>query len=825
VHSLGTLTTGNLSVLASVGTTLPVLPVVALSAAGDLTTGSVTTDRLLALASTNGSVRTGAISTPSSVAAFAAQNIVIGGATTGTGAQNSLFLSNVSTLNNNPSFAALKAMQANSTFDPATLAQSTPTPVAGTIQSTGAITTGNLLAAANGALQFAAINATTRAALATAGSVTAGAINTPASFDLTTGGNISLGTIDAADLLLVSTGGSVTTGAIRSGRNAIALASGGVVFGGVTTGLVTANGPGSVYIGNASQRSLVNGSDRSALLAAAPVATGGAVQINGAITTGTVSIASGAALTLPNAITASGNIVLSATGLATIGGAIAAPSISLASSDILLTGSLSASSANTLRLVARGGSAGVSFGGDGSGGGYNLSATEAALLRSPNIIFDADGDVIVGAATLNGGAVTTSANLVGTTGKLTINSPGTIRVTGALQLNNMVSGNRLTLNATRRVEVATDLGGSITLLSGTTADALGGTLELIGNNIAVGNSSLLTQLASNPRFSGRDAALAAAAATPRPAGYLQANRIELAGVDTILIQNSGTTDLQAGFTAGSGGMEVRTALGGATAVTTPLDLAIFGRVQAASGFLTGAQTRTGITFTPVAQTAGFSAGSTVNGCLIATTDCTRVPAIPPEIVAIAPNIMDFPFLNADSVTGAGMPELRIAPAIDQSALTIETVIDDPVSSGGNPSFWGGGTDSGAGGGGEAVTGTGTPNTGNGNGAQGGGTPATGSGNGATGNGNGAQRGGSPTTGAGNGAQGGSNAATGTGAGNQSGAQGGSGNPNAGTGNGAQGGPGSDNPATGTGNPGTSTGNPATGTGNGTTGQRRPGLGE
>jgi len=492
-----------------------------------------------------------------------------------------------------------------------------------------------------------------------------------------------------------------------------------------------------------------------------------------AISAGSAMRLSGTTLTAQNALTASGNITLTATGLATIGGAVAAPSITLTSSDIALTGSLNASSASTLRLIARGGSAGVRLGGDGTGGGYNLSGTELALLHSPNISFEADGDVVIGAATLNGSSAGSNANLMGSTGKLSITSPGTIRVTGAFQLNNMASGNRLTLNAVKRVEVVTDLGGSIALLSGTAADALGGTLELIGNNIAVGSNGLLSQLATNSRFTGRDALLGAVASTVKPAGYLQANRIELAGVDTILIQNSGTRTDYAGFTAGAGGMEVRTALGGANSIATPADLYIFGRVQGASAFLTGPDTRSGITFTKTANTAGFSTTSAVNTCLIPDGTCPAT-SLPPEVAMILPNIVtagEGPIIINLDAAGMTTPELRLGPGLDQSALTIQTLLEEPVSSGGNPSFWIGGTDAGEGND-EIVTGTGndllrdpTTGTGNENLRQPGAGAATGTGNGAdtagtgTGNGNGAD---TAVTGTGNGNNGNNEPVTGTG---------------------------------------------------------------
>ena len=232
-----------------------------IGAVGNLTIGTIDALGLVALASAGGSVSTGAITTPSSIVALAANNVSFTSARSGRGATNSVFVANASMLETTPALAAVLGDNEADQLDPAILTTLTPVRIGGVFTTAGPIVTGNLLAAAQGGVALGAIDASTRIALDSGAGITLGDVTTPANLDLASDGAISAGTITAASVGLTSDAGGITTGAITAPDELVLLAPSRA--GDISTGLLTSaneinvTGGGSVRVGGATLTSAV----------------------------------------------------------------------------------------------------------------------------------------------------------------------------------------------------------------------------------------------------------------------------------------------------------------------------------------------------------------------------------------------------------------------------------------------------------------------------------------------------------------------------------------------------------------------------------------
>ena len=605
-------------------------------------------------------------------------------------------------------------------------------------------------------LTAGAITATGSLALNLVGTITSGNIVTGAGASLISqNGGINTGDIQAGSDLFVNTNGAIQTGNITTGGNA-RLASGDIntLAGGssVSVGNVVSQGQsdirgfGQIQTGSISAASLnmfsrtgiVTGdlsvSNGLISLGATPdtggpnanIATGsvqnangsifiranqGAVQTNGLVSGNAVEITGSESVTVSGAINAIQSANITTNGLVSFGGLVDAPLITVTSGDINFgtNGGLGGSNTNALEINAAAPGQPIIFGGDGSGGGYNLSAAEATRLRSRTISFNAlqlsgaaPADITIRDFTMQGSLAGSSANLLAS--ELFINSSGNIRVTGAVRIENAGAEDGLFLDAeSGRIEVVTDMGGSIAILDG--AGGLGGNLYLDARNIAVGTAELLGRLAEDPRFAGRDDEVNAPDGSNRPEGYISANYIKADGFDTIIIQNSGTEALRGGFSAGSGGFVLDSENDAVGAV----DAVINGRVANSSGeFLTGADTLNGIAFETPEDPALFSAGSTVNGCLLNGGGCPTVE--PPSVShenpdTIASDVREIINEQSDepseeeeeereaeltpSATGKKSPIAPNIPVVNTSRLNPSPIVTEPITGSGNPNLTGG----------------------------------------------------------------------------------------------------------------------------------------
>ncbi|HEX8400100.1 MAG TPA: DVUA0089 family protein, partial [Allosphingosinicella sp.] len=271
-------------------------------------------------------------------------------------------------------------------------------------------------------------------------------------------------------------------------------------------------------------------------------------------TAGSGSIRSNAAI---NA-NAAGTIAITHEGAAAAAATVAAPTISLTSSNINLAQGaiLGGGTATTLNLNATPNGQQVTIGGDTEGPGYTLTQAEAARIEAGVVNFSAPAvsaqagrpaDVLVRNLTLEG-----SQTQGGGSSTVTLSTPGRVRVEGTVNFTNAAATDRLSITGTERVEVITP--GGITMRDA--SNQLSGVLQLMSDNIIVTDSGLAGQLAADPNFTGRDAALRTNNGAATPAGFVQAGGVQLLSGGRIFVQNTGTATEFAGLTVGGGGLLV-----------------------------------------------------------------------------------------------------------------------------------------------------------------------------------------------------------------------------------------------------------------------------
>jgi hypothetical protein len=524
------------------------------------------------------------------------------------------------------------------------------------------------------------------------------------------GGSVTTGALNAANAILTAAmTGSLVTGNVTTGASALLLASQSV-----TTGAIATGAAGTAFIGNSSiipATGLISTIDLPALLATTPSAVGGSISIGGPVTTGTLTAASNGGFSAGAAITAGTRITIDAGGTATFGGLAAAPTISVSSGDIVLSqnGGLGNAGTGTLTLTNSGDGT-MLIGGSASGEGYVLDASEMTRLRAANIIVrspfagSSGTGIEIRDFTFNGSAATSGINLNGSEGSLSFQTSSTIRVNGNAVFNAMGPTNRVSLNA-GRVEINADTGGIF--LNGSSP---GGVLSISANNIHIASASLLEQLAQNATFAGRDAALGLPIATARPDGVIQASRLVFNVGNTLLIQNTGTSLLNAGFFGRVGGVEINP-LESQSSQGGIIDMVIYGQLLDTGDIVRNGTSVRDLLF-PVSSgqdgpstISGFTANSSVNGCLLNAAGCGggAITEQGPTVVSHAgpppPQSSEERQVERDeeeakaaaeaAARGDAAPRRPIMPPVtivNTRNLGVEPVIAEPVTSGGNPNL-------------------------------------------------------------------------------------------------------------------------------------------
>ncbi|WP_446653160.1 beta strand repeat-containing protein [Blastomonas sp.] len=530
------------------------------------------------------------------------------------------------------------------------------------------------------------------------------------------GGSVTTGALQATNAVFAAAlNGNLNTGNVTTGTNALLLASQGISTGSIGTGTsgttLLASSAGLAPTANLSQI------DLNALLAATPARVGGSVSI-GATTTGTLLGASTGTFSANSTITAGTRISLDVGGTAVFGGLAVAPTIAISSGDIAFSqaGGLGNANTGTITLTAnRSGS--VVLGGttsdSQSSGTYALDGSEISRIRAQNIVINAPNvsstgtGVEIRALTMNGSSASSGVNLNGAEGSLTINTSGTIRVNGNAVFNSMAATNRVSLNA-NRVEINADSGGLF--LNGSSP---GGILSINANNIHIASASLLERLAENVNFTGRDNALGLPIATSRPDGVIQASSLRFTVGSTLLIQNTGTSLLNAGFFGRVGSFQVTPRSSQSQGTPSLIDLVIYGQLLDTGDLVRNGTSVRDLIFPRSTSSSGqdsggpsgFTSTSSVNGCLLSAISCggggitEQGPTVvvhagppPPKPAAEREQKQEQEEAEAaaeEAARGEAAPRRPIMPPVtivNTRRLGVEPIIDEPVTSGGNPNL-------------------------------------------------------------------------------------------------------------------------------------------
>uniref|UniRef100_UPI0018CC56D0 beta strand repeat-containing protein n=1 Tax=Sandarakinorhabdus oryzae TaxID=2675220 RepID=UPI0018CC56D0 len=627
---------------------------IGLVAQSTLTSGALTSGRDLVLLA-GGTVTTGALATPTTgrvrIGDFAQQSLI---SFTATG----------------PDYSALFAAASSA--------------VPGDIVIGGTVTTGLFDASATGLLRVTGtINAAIGATLSGNALQLADA-NSPGFLDLTSATSVVLGNLAVTGALSVTSGGSITTGNITTGQSLLlsaaqpgaALATGNIRSDGeirllsattLATGSLSAGDRVTLDAGGALTTAAIDAGTVNPAAGATGVLSATA---QGALSTGPISVAGSASL---------------AGRLVTLNGSLTAPTATISASDIAIApGSvIGGASATSLTLVIDPASTAAVIGGAGvaTPGTYSLSNAEFGTLRADTItVQTAAGSMTLDTLAL--AAVSPATGLA--TNQVNLSSGGVLRVTGAVSMAQSGAQNRLALTSGSRIEVVQG-SGSVRLGAG--VDSLTGTLALTAPRIWVASDALLTQLAGGQLIGpARDNALNAAGTPAVAGGSVGAGTIQISAVNEVLIQNSGTRPLPAGFTAGPGGLSISRAGQG----NGLIDVVINGRIQLKdNSFATGQDTVALVQF----AAGSLTAGSQVNGCVIGGVCASVLPdTVSQPVLTIVNNVKaltpeEVARREAARAATERLPIVVLQRLIDYGPLFADPDANDPVTSGGNPALW------------------------------------------------------------------------------------------------------------------------------------------
>lgn len=241
-----------------------------LDAQSGLFAGEITGNGFVALGNAAGLLRTGAITTPSSVLVLADGSVELGAVTAGAGATDSLFVGSQSLLGAGQALDGFAfGGVLGGSFDPATLATLTPTAAGAALRLGGPIRAGNILLGSGASLDLAALNAS------------GGVVRTASGGDTLLGGAVTA----ATDVSILSNGLIRVNGDVLG--NAIDFTSADIAIGSAVT----------IGRGAASQVRFINGSTANRMFIGAGGSAGytiDAVEL-GAVRARTLAFASPAA--------------------------------------------------------------------------------------------------------------------------------------------------------------------------------------------------------------------------------------------------------------------------------------------------------------------------------------------------------------------------------------------------------------------------------------------------------------------------------------------------------------------------------------------------
>jgi hypothetical protein len=348
------------------------------------------------------------------------------------------------------------------------------------------------------------------------------------------------------------------------------------------------------------------------------------------------------------------------------------------------------------------------LGGTTEGQGFSLTNAEAGRISARELAFSVPSlnigndpnlpDLLIGDLSLTG----TASNGFGIV-RIFAGSDaadGIVRVEGTVNYANAGADDLLDIDA-RRIEIVTPGGIRIT----GAANAPVGNLTLNADDIWVADAATITQLQGNRNFAGRDALLAVAASgSADPLGYIRAGGVSLNVQTSLLVRNTGVPLAGGGILIGGGTLSIASSSGSQSGSGPQLDVFAYGRRQTAPGvFVVGEAFFDEVNFNRVSPGSSlYLDASAFNDCVINTGLCPQQPEppeppepefeVPPAINN--PTVFDGPISLGDPTAstqdedddrfGIDFPDRPEAPLISEDPL-----LDDPVSSGGDASLYGG----------------------------------------------------------------------------------------------------------------------------------------
>ncbi|WP_447764573.1 hypothetical protein [Sphingopyxis panaciterrae] len=407
------------------------------------------------------------------------------------------------------------------------------------------------------------------------------------------------------------------------------------------------------------------------------------------------TLASNGAMTL-GSVTADDTLATTTQSVLTVNGAVTGRTMSIASTDLVIGSAGRIGTAGTteaLEIRNIDDRAQTFVGGSGTQNGYHIDSTEMTRLYGSNIRIlapevDRSGgrfigtvppDVVIDDFIMTAG--TANSNL-GTNGSLTIETPGTARVIGAVALTGMGDANALNILADQSLEVI--MGEGSIRLSGTSDATPGGMLNLVSEDVIVATLTAIDDVASATTTDAINDRLAQNDGITSNDGALFAGGIDVGVSGGFYVQNSGTGTRFAdrrGLTFGALGLNVNTA---------GLDtrIVINGVHLGSAGAVTGLNTIPLLTINGTASgqapADAFDQRSTVNGCLIVATGACSIQEL--ETSFPVQDVIEEEVDGDDDGDGNTLPQPLITMR-DLDPLTGEPLLDDPVTGAGNDDLW------------------------------------------------------------------------------------------------------------------------------------------
>lgn len=564
--------------------------------------------------------------------------------------------------------------------------------------------------------------------VAVTGPISAG-INSPLSgarYDVGIGtlGSIATGSITAGRRVALVSGfanngsGGVTAGQINAGSDIFVLSKRGVTLSGITS----SDTGGAIYVGGSDVLATFPQSDLDLirLLDGAPTPLGGNIVANGALNAGAVLLAAASRVSL---LAVNANSIFDVTangGLLTLAGNVRAPRMILLSGDIAIGQGvrLDAGDTGNITFISNN-EAGMIIGDVAGGFGYTIDRAEFTRINSGSVTFlgadisNQDIDMTLGTVDITGPlAGSTIDDPIGTVNFVTgnIDSNGIFQTLGGIRITGAVRGfGFLPTNAVTFSTGVFQLDAENGLLDIQGANGtLAGTLQFNAQRIHVARAGILDSLLANPLYAGREVDINTPLTQARPNGVVRARIIELGEADQVLVQNTGTVELPAGFLTLSDTTLDRNTVPALGSV----DLIINGQLLLGDGTVTGRDV------VPLlidnVNRPFFTSVSSINGCLVASTDCgpTQTDAQDPFLqgdnllVIQTPNTGRTPEMTDDTSDETAeerkkreeaereaerAPIPPPSPLISTQPLNPAIDVDEPVAGSGNPSLIGGGS--------------------------------------------------------------------------------------------------------------------------------------